>query len=280
MKWAICNETFQDWPMDRAFRFARRCGYTGIEIAPYTLEKYAYDITQAQRESVRRLAESEGLEIVGLHWLLAFTHGYYLTSPDAAVRRATAEYLGELARLCRDLGGQVMVLGSPKQRNLLPGVSHEQAMQYAAEVISRAAESFVAYQVKLAVEPLGPEEGNFLNSADLAAELIDRIGCPAVGLHLDVKAMSSESIPIPELILRHRDRLLHFHANDANRRGPGMGDIDFVPILAALRDIHYSGWVSVEVFDYSPGVERLAEDSIHYLQRCWQTVCSNDRGGE
>ncbi|GIW95989.1 MAG: tagatose 3-epimerase [Pirellulaceae bacterium] len=279
MKWAICNETFQDWPIERAFRFAAECGYRGVEIAPFTLGKYAHDIEPVQRESVRRLAEAEGLEVVGLHWLLAFTHGYYLTSPDAEVRRATAEYLGELARLCRDLGGKILVLGSPKQRNLLPGVSHQQAMRYAADVIRRAAQALVDCQVLLAIEPLGPEEGDFLNTAALAVELIDMIDCPAVALHLDVKAMASETIPIPDLIRQYAGRTVHFHANDANRRGPGMGQIDFVPILQALKETGYQGWVSVEVFDYSPGVEALARDSIAYLQKCWSVVCGEGAPG-
>src|SRR3712207_1760465 len=115
MKFAICNETFVDWPLDRAFAFARECGYTGLEIAPFTLAKYASDISDAQRNKVRELADHEGLEIIGLHWLLAKTEGFYLTTPDADVRRRTSEYLGELARLCRDLGGALMVLGSPQQ---------------------------------------------------------------------------------------------------------------------------------------------------------------------
>ena len=73
---------------------------------------------------MRGQAEQAGLDVVGLHWLLAFTEGYYLTSPEADVRQRTAGYVGELARFCRDLGGKVLVLGSPQQRNLLPGVTH------------------------------------------------------------------------------------------------------------------------------------------------------------
>ncbi len=118
MKFAICNETFQNWPLDQAFAFARQCGYTGVEFAPFTINKNAYDISAERRVEVRSLAEQAGLEVVGLHWLLAFTQGYYLTSPDASVRRSTSAYLGELARLCRDLGGSVLVLGSPQQRNV------------------------------------------------------------------------------------------------------------------------------------------------------------------
>jgi sugar phosphate isomerase/epimerase len=80
--------------------------------------------------------------------------------------------------------------------------------------------------------------------------------------------MSTEGQPIDEIIRKHADHLIHFHANDANRRGPGMGDIDFVPILQALKDINYDGWVCVEVFDYDPGVEALAKESIDYLKSC------------
>ena len=76
---------------------------------------------------MRRQAKHAGLEIVGLHWLLGNTKGFHLTSPDAAVRRKTAAYLGDLARLCGELGGRIMVLGSPQQRNLAPGMTSSKA---------------------------------------------------------------------------------------------------------------------------------------------------------
>jgi sugar phosphate isomerase/epimerase len=268
MKFAICNETFNDRPLAAGFELARDCGYTGIEIAPFTLANYATDITPKRRDEVRRQAADAGLEVVGLHWLLAKTEGFYLTSPDAAVRRRTSEYLGELAALCRDLGGLLMVLGSPQQRNLLPGVTRPQAMRFAAETIQIALRSFEETGVVLCVEPLGPSEGDFLLTAREGIELCEMVGSPHCRLHLDVKAMSSEPTPIPELIRTNRALLHHFHANDPNRQGPGFGNVDFLPIFSALGEIDYQGWVSVEVFDYKPGVERLARDSIAYMQKC------------
>lgn len=273
MKLAICNETFQDWPFDKAFQYARDLGYTGIEIAPFTMNNNAYDISPDERAKVRSQVEAAGLEMIGLHWLLAFTEGYYLTSPDETVRKKTAEYLSELARLCRDLGGRVLVLGSPKQRNLEPiGISHEEGMQHAADCIGRALPAFEETGTVLAIEPLGPEEGDFLNKTEQGIELIKMIDAPCVRLHLDVKAMSSEERLIPDIIRASAPYVVHFHANDANRRGPGMGAINFVPILAALREIDYQGWVSVEVFDYEPGVETLASESIRYLQQCLEKI--------
>jgi sugar phosphate isomerase/epimerase len=272
MKFAICNETFQDWPFEQALAFAGECGYEGVEFAPFTINKDAYQISPDRRQAVRRQAEQAGLEVVGLHWLLAFTEGYHLTSPDPSVRARTADYLGELARLCRDLGGSVLVLGSPQQRNLLPGVTHDEAMRYAADVITRVMPTLEQCAVTLALEPLGPEEGDFLQTAAVGRELVRVIDSPRCRLHLDVKAMSSEHEPIEQIIRDSASLLAHFHANDANRRGPGMGNIDFVPVLAALRDVGYDGWVSVEVFDYTPGVEVLARESIAYLNRCLEQL--------
>ncbi len=95
-------------------------------------------------------------------------------------------------------------------------------------------------------------------------ELIERIDQPNFCLHQDVKAMlGGESTPIPELIAQLRRAVVgHFHANDSNLLGPGMGPTDFVPIFAALARAKYDGWVSVEVFDYSPGCERIARESF------------------
>jgi sugar phosphate isomerase/epimerase len=272
MKLAICNETFQNWPFDRAFAFAAECGYTGIEFAPFTMATYATDITAATRAEVRRQAAAAGLEVVGLHWLLAKTAGIHLTSPDAAVRRQTAEYLRELVRLCADLGGRVMVFGSPQQRNVLPGVKPEEAAQYAVEVFSSVAPALESAGIVLALEPLGPQETNFMVTTPETVDLIHRIGSPHVRLHLDCKAMSSEAEPIPDLIARYSALMAHFHANDPNRQGPGFGALDFVPIFQALRDVRYDGWVSVEVFDYAPGIERLAQASIDYMRSCLERL--------
>ena len=265
MKFGICNEMFGDQPFDEAFAIARDCGYTGIEIAPFTMGSDAMTIHDAKRQEVKKQASDAGLEVIGLHWLLAKTEGYYLTSPDANVRKKTSDYFKELTRLCADLGGTIMVLGSPQQRNLLPGVSHEEGMKYAAEVIAGAESALRECGVTLALEPLGPGEGDFLNTADLGVELMQMIDSPQVKLHLDVKAMSTEPTSVPEIIEKHAGHTAHFHANDPNLLGPGMGDMDFAPIFAALQKAKYDRWVSVEVFDYEPGAEYIAKVSMQNM---------------
>lgn len=274
-KLALCNEMFEAWNTDKGFDFPRvfdfikQCGYDGVEIAPFTMNKNAFYVSASERVEIRRLAEKSGLEIPGLHWLLSRTEGYYLTSPDPVVRQKTADYFLELTRLCADLGGKFMVLGSPGQRNLLPGVTKEQAFDYATEILGGLVPLLEKCDVKLTLEPLASNETDFLDNSDDAVKLVKKVDAPdQVSLMLDCKAMYPEQLSIPELIHRHKDFLSYFHLNDPNLQGPGMGDLDFMPIVEALQEIAYDGWMSVEAFDYSPGIEKLAKDSIVNIKKC------------
>src|SRR5438309_958003 len=121
MRYAICNETFDGWDHARVCRFVAGLGYTGLEVAPFTLAPRITDVPADRRQALRRQAEDCGLQIIGLHWLLAKTEGLHVTSPDEAVRRRTADYLVELARCCHSLGGDLMVFGSPAQRRVPAG---------------------------------------------------------------------------------------------------------------------------------------------------------------
>jgi sugar phosphate isomerase/epimerase len=268
MRYAICNETFEGWDHARVCNFVAGLGYTGLELAPFTLAPRITDVTPARRRELRRQAEDAGVQIIGLHWLLAKTEGLQLTSPDEGVRRRTADYLVELARCCRDVGGDLMVFGSPAQRRIPAGATRARAADHAADTFQRALPGIADQGVKLCLEPLSPPEADFINTCAEAVELLDRVGHPSFVLHLDVKAMATEEAPAPELIRRHAARTGHFHANDPNKRGPGFGATDFVPIFRALGESGYRGWVSVEVFDYAPDPETIARESIRYMRQC------------
>src|ERR1700728_2307538 len=115
IKLGICNELFEGWELGRVCSVIKELGYDGVEIAPFTLAALVTDVSTARRRELKTIVEDAGLETIGLHWLLAKTEGFYLTTPDASVRRATGDYLVALAEAGRDLGGSLMVLGSTKQ---------------------------------------------------------------------------------------------------------------------------------------------------------------------
>ena len=270
MKYAICQELFVDWDWERQCRFISETGYTGIEVAPFTLASRPSDVSTDRRRELKRVAEEHGLEIVGLHWLLAKTEGLHLTSADSATRQRTADYFRELTDLCADLGGTLMVLGSPQQRNLEAGVSQSDAQKNAIEIFQKILPQLEARQVSLLMEPLTTKETDFCNTCAEAAEMIAQVDHPRFRLHQDVKAMLGEGGSVTQLIRDFADVTEHFHANDSNLLGPGMGETDYVPIFSALRDVEYDGWVSVEVFDYSPGAEKIAQKSLKNMQNAWK----------
>ena len=272
MKFAICNELFEGWPFEKVCRYVKSVGYDGLEVAPFTFAPLITDLTPRQLSELRSMAEHAGVTIIGLHWLLAKTEGFYLTSPDAAVRARTAEYLVALAAAARNLGGELMVFGSPKQRSLLPGVAWDRAFEYAVDTFTRAMPRIADQGIRLCMEPLAPAETDFINTCEEGTRLIHAVNHPNFVLHLDVKAMSSEQAPITDLIRQYVPRTGHFHANDPNMKGPGFGEVDFVPIFKALQDAGYDKWVSVEVFDYTPDPETIARRSVEYMQTSLSVV--------
>ncbi|HWN97538.1 MAG TPA: sugar phosphate isomerase/epimerase family protein [Methylomirabilota bacterium] len=267
MKFGICNEIFQDWKIDDAMTFAKKAGYDGIEIAPFTLAKNVTEIPAAERTRIRNAAARLELEISGIHWVLVQAEGMYLNHPDAEVRTRTARYFCDLVNFCADLGGKIIVVGSPKQRNLMEGVTFEQGWEWATNTFRDAVKLAEERGITICFEPLAPSETNFINTAAEAIRFTKQFNNPAMKIILDVKAMCSESKPIPQIIRESRGEFAYFHANDRNLKGPGFGDVDFVPIAAALKEAGYEGYASVEVFKFEEGAEAIATRSIDYLKR-------------
>ncbi len=267
MKFAICNEIFKDWKIDDVFTYCARIGYDAVEVAPFTLAKYVTDISAAERQRIRASAARAGVAISGIHWVLVQAEGMYLTSPDPVTRGRTADYFGALVDFCADLGGKVIVVGSPKQRSLLPGVTYAQAWGWAQEVFRPAVRRAEERGVTICFEPLPAEDTNFVNTAEEAVRFTRELGSAAFRVILDVRAMSHEAKPVPQILRESRGEFAYVHANDKNLKGPGFGDVDFGPIAGALREVGYDGVVSVEVFNFDEGPEAIATRSLAYLRR-------------
>ena len=283
-RFAACTELFYPLFNDRlqtqrsfaqVARLLRRAGYTAIEIAPATLNTQVLTVTDAELRNCLRQAGDEEMEIAGLHWLGAKVEDVdiHLTAGEPARCQAMADYLVRLGEMCQVLGGQVMTFGSPGQRNLPDGTSVDEGLKRAADVFRSAVERLEGSGVKIAVEGLGPDETNFLTSMDEVLRLVGLVDHPGLGYMLDVKALFAQTNgsgpEVLELIRRHGNCALHFHANDANRMRPGAGDVDFVQIFRALKQSGFRGMVSVEVFKLG-GLQpsTVYKEALAYMRAC------------
>ena len=267
MKFCICNEIFQGWKIEDVFAYAARLGYDAVEIAPFTLANSVEEISVEARRKIREAAAKHGVVIAGIHWVLVKPEGLYINHPDPSIRDRTARYFCSLVDFCADVGGQVMVVGSPKQRNVAPGLEPQQARTWAQATFRPAVTQAEGRGVTICFEPLAPAETNFVNTAAEAIDFVQAVPSPRFKIILDVKAMCSEAKPIPQIIRESWPHFAHFHANDKNLKGPGFGEVDFKPIAAALKEVGYQGFVSVEVFNFEEGAEAIAQRSLAHLRR-------------
>jgi sugar phosphate isomerase/epimerase len=267
MKFALCNEMFEGWPMAEVCSTAKRLGYDGIEIAPFTLAASADQVSAEQRKEVRQAIADNGLETVGLHWLFAGPAGLHMTTNDDKTWGRTRDYLSCLLDLCSDLGGEVLVLGSPKQRSLVDGQTMEGAWKRAVELLGSVLDKAGKLDLNICLEPLSTKETDFINTVAEGMRMVRQINHPNLKIHLDVKAMCSEGTPVTDIIRSVKaEDIGHFHVNDSNLYGPGMGDVDYAPIAEAIKNVGWDKWLSVEVFKYDPDPETIARKSIEYLK--------------
>jgi sugar phosphate isomerase/epimerase len=146
-------------------------------------------------------------------------------------------------------------------------VAPAQARTWAVEVFRPAVQVAERRGVTICLEPLPREDTDFINTADEAIRFAWELRSPHFKIILDVRAMSHEAKPVPQIIRESRGEFAYVHANDKNLKGPGFGEVDFKPIAAALKEVGYDGTVSVEVFAFEEGPEAIATRSLEYLQR-------------
>ncbi len=268
-KFSLCNEVLAGMPFAKQCEAAARMGYQGLEIAPFTLSGSPETLSSREAARIRAMVESFGLEVTGLHWLLVKPEGLSLTDPDAALRARTLEVMKRITGLCAELGGRVLVHGSPRQRQITEGESKGQALARLQAALSAVAETAAAHGLTYCLEPLSAHETPLINTVAEAVELIRAVDHPGLRTMIDCSAAGlGERESVPELMDRWLPTGLigHIQVNDPNRRGPGQGEMKFAPILAALRRHGYGGAIGVEPFEYVPDGPGAAAFCMGYLK--------------
>ncbi len=269
MRLALCNEVLAPMAFDAQCVFAAELGYDGLEVAPYTLAETPQAIGAAQCADIRRAARDAGIAVSGLHWLLAKPDGLSITSSDAAVRARTVEHMHRLIDLCAELGGSVLVHGSPAQRRIADDADPAAARQRGIDAFAAVAEHAHDAGVVYCIEALAPPHADFILTLAEAVEIVRAIDRPALRTMLDCSAAArGESDDVATLLARWlpTGMLAHVQVNDGNLQGPGQGTLRFADTLRLLRQHRYAGWIAVEPFVYRPDGPACAARAIGYLR--------------
>ncbi len=225
--------------LERTLERLQALGYAGVELA-------VRDPTAVPVQRLRALLERCGLRVpaigTGQAWV---EEGLSLTHPDPAARAAARARLEAHVELAAEWGAMV-ILGLIRGRRM-GGVDRAQALDWLVGALEPLAGRAAARGVRLVLEPLNRYETDLLNTVEEVIEVVERVGHPGLGVLLDTFHANIEEASFEAAIRRAGPRLFHMHIADSNRWAPGWGHLDFGPILRALREIGYRGWLSAEV---------------------------------
>ncbi len=273
-RYSICNEIFhppggveQQYTFGSACRKIREIGYTGIEIAPFTLAESPHLITAADRKSYRATIVNEGLEFVGLHWLMLSPKGLHVTTPDDTLRDRSWAHVRYLIDLCADLGDNgVMVFGSPGQRNSTGGSTASDSTKRFRDGFASIAKHAEDRKVTVLVEALPKAQSDVVNTVAEAVEIVKYCASPAIQTMFDSHNGADETQNHADVIEKNWQWIRHVHVNEMDGKHCGRGDYDFKTLLKILAENQYKGWVSLEAFDFSFGAEIIARESFSHLR--------------
>jgi D-psicose/D-tagatose/L-ribulose 3-epimerase len=269
-KYAMCNESMRELSWFRQCQIIAEAGYSGVEIAAFTLvQQDVNELNATKRAALVNDMRTVGIECVGLHWLLAPPpQGLHFTTPDAAVREKTVAYVRDLVDFCADLGGSVMIFGSPQQRNAVE-ITVEEAKKYFAQGLASLADHAQSRNMQILIEPLDKSQTNVVNTLAEAEAIVDEINHPAIQTMFDFHNTPDETEPFDVLVNKYYPHIKHVHVQEMNGKHLGKGDAvnQYVKTFQLLKDLHYDRWISLEVFDFEPGGVTIAEESMATLKQ-------------
>jgi sugar phosphate isomerase/epimerase len=195
--------------------------------------------------------------------------GLHVTAPDAELRRRSWDHIRDLIDLCADLGDDgVLVFGSPQQRRTTGGLTRAEATRHFVDGVASVAPHAASRGVTVLVEALPANQCDVVQSLEEAARIVCDIGSPGVRTMFDVHNAVDEAEPHAVLVDRYFDIIRHVHVNetDGSHCGAASPPYDYKPVFQVLARRGYTGWISLEAFDFSAGAERIASESLRYLE--------------
>jgi len=251
----------------------RERGFDAIEVARFDFD--GFDAAE-----VRRAAEKAGIATICCS---ALTGQQSLVSDDPEIRRKTREFIKDGIRVTAEIGANTFIGPYCSAVGYLPGRRRtEDEWKRAVDELRGLTPTLREYGVTIALEPLNRFETYFLNTAADAVRLCEEVGDDHVGILGDTFHFNIEEKSIPAAYRLCGKHLKHVHTCENDRGIPGSGHIDWPGVMAALRDVKYDGFVSIESFgsaikeiaaaaciwrDLAPSSDAIAFDGLAFLRK-------------
>lgn len=124
----------------------------------------------------------------------------------------------------------------------------DEALPRLVESLKELSEYADSKSINLIYEPLNRYETDFANTMAEGIEIVNMVGSSRLVLLADLFHMNIEEVSVAQALIDAGPHIGHVHFVDSNRRAAGMGHTNFEPIIAALRQIKYEGYLSAEAF--------------------------------
>jgi sugar phosphate isomerase/epimerase len=251
----------------RSMELLAEHGFTGVEIAPFTLfGDFSPAAVRKGLAEARAGLSGSGVLFAGLHWLFVKPEGLHVTSADPMLRKRSWDHLRLLLDIAGELGGGMLIFGSPKQR-ASRGIPKAEAMKYYIEGLSEAADYAWERKSRVLVESLASKDTDIVNTQAEAAEVVRAVGRPGVAGMFDFHNTLDEKEPWDVIIEKHWEIIRHVHVNEMDGSWPsGTGKADFGPVFSLLHRKKFDGWVSLEIFTVPVDPVRVLRETGDFLR--------------
>ncbi len=227
-----------------------------IEKSVYRVASFGYDAIELVGEpdnyeisEVKKSCEKNGIVVSSM---CSIYHDQRdMVSPDPQIRKQAIDYIKSVVDFAVEAGASIVIARPSPCMKTIPYDNQEEEQKWAVEGLYESGEYANNVNVNLALEAWNRYETYFLNRLEQCLELRKKIELPNIGVMGDTFHMNIEEDSMEGSIKNAGKDLIHLHAADSNRAAPGSGHIDFKPIVKALKDIQYEGYISFELLPAS-----------------------------
>ncbi len=274
MQLAFSTNAYMRFSVGDALDRLAGMGYAGVELMADVPHAWPAGLLPAQKRSIRDALERNRLAISNVNAFMMnavadprqpYWHPAWI-EPDPHYRRIRVEHTKRALTLAAELGAPNITTepGGP----LVAGLSFEQGLDEFVRELCPVVEHAERERVMLLVEP---EPGLLIETSEQYLAFAQRIRSPMLGLNFDIGHMYCVGEDPAAAIRRLAEHIRHVHLEDiaASRVHrhlvPGEGAIDFSACLAALDEIGYRGWVTIELYPYAEDPDSAARTALERI---------------